>query len=104
MTSPNDTQAIDRLFDGRYRIIRRLGHGGMAKVYLAEDESLHRKVAIKVLSDRYAEDGQFVERFQREARAAAGLNHPNIVQIYDRGMADGSYYIAMEYLEGTTLK
>ena len=77
--------------------------GGMAKVFLAEDVSLHRKVAIKVLGERYAEDAQFVERFQREARAAAGLNHPNIVQVYDHGRANGSYYIAMEYLEGPTL-
>ena len=75
----------------------------MAKVFLAEDVSLHRKVAIKVLGERYAEDAQFVERFQREARAAAGLNHPNIVQVYDHGRANGSYYIAMEYLEGPTL-
>ena len=104
MSRPDDTQAAARLFDGRYRIIRTLGRGGMAKVYLAEDESLHRKVAIKILADRYAEDDQFVERFQREARAAAGLNHPNIVQIYDRGEAEGTYYIAMEYLEGETLK
>jgi serine/threonine-protein kinase len=93
-----------RLFDGRYRMIRRIGSGGMARVFLAEDMDLHREVAIKVLQDRYNEDAQFVERFAREARAAAGLNHPNIVAIYDRGQADGSYYIAMEYLDGETLK
>jgi eukaryotic-like serine/threonine-protein kinase len=76
----------------------------MATVWLAEDTSLHRKVAIKVLAERYAEDEQFVERFRREAQSAAGLNHPNIVAIYDRGVAEGTYYIAMEYLEGPTLK
>ncbi len=92
------------LFDGRYRIVGRLGHGGMAKVLLAEDESLHRKVALKILDERYADDASFLERFDREARSAAGLNHPNIVQIYDRGEAQGQRYIAMEYLEGETLK
>ena len=71
----------------------------MATVYLAEDTSLDRKVAIKVLAERYAEDDQFVERFRREAQSAAGLNHPNIVAIYDRGEAEGTYYIAMEYLD-----
>ena len=76
----------------------------MATVWLAEDTSLHRKVAIKVLAERYAEDEQFVERFRREAQSAAGLNHPNIVAIYDRGVAEGTYYIAMEYLDGPTLK
>src|SRR5262249_43924003 len=81
-----------------------IGSGGMARVFLAEDMDLHREVAIEVLEDRYNEDAQFVERFAREARAAAGLNHPNIVAIYDRGQADGSYYIAMEYLDGETLK
>jgi beta-lactam-binding protein with PASTA domain/predicted Ser/Thr protein kinase len=93
-----------RLFDGRYELQGRLGAGGMATVYLAEDTSLHRKVAIKVLAERYAEDEQFVERFRREAQSAAGLNHPNIVAIYDRGVAEGTYYIAMEYLDGPTLK
>ena len=85
-------------------MIRRIGSGGMARVFLAEDVDLHRDVAIKVLHDRYSEDAQFVERFAREARAAAGLNHPNIVAIYDRGQSEGSYYIAMEYLDGETLK
>ena len=79
-----------RLFDGRYELLGRLGAGGMATVWLAEDTSLHRKVAIKVLAERYAEDEQFVERFRREAQSAAGLNHPNIVAIYDRGVAEGT--------------
>src|ERR671924_1012672 len=95
---------IDTLFDRRYRIVRRLGSGGMATVYLAEDEVLGRRVAIKILSGRYANDGQFVERFRREAKSAAGLSHPNIVSIYDRGEAEGTYYIAMEHLDGRTLK
>jgi eukaryotic-like serine/threonine-protein kinase len=95
---------IGKLFDGRYRLERRIGAGGMADVYLAEDESLHRRVAIKILADRYTQDDGFVERFRREATAAAGLNHPNIVSIYDRGEAEGTYYIAMEYIEGPTLK
>ena len=95
---------IGELFDGRYRLERRIGAGGMADVYLAQDESLHRRVAIKILADRYTRDPGFVERFRREATAAAGLSHPNIVSIYDRGEAEGTYYIAMEYIEGPTLK
>src|SRR4051795_13336732 len=95
---------IGELFDGRYRLERRIGAGGMADLYLAQDESLHRGVAIKILADRYTRDPGFVERFRREATAAAGLSHPNIVSIYDRGEAEGTYYIAMEYLEGSTLK
>jgi beta-lactam-binding protein with PASTA domain/predicted Ser/Thr protein kinase len=95
---------INQLFDGRYRIVRKLGTGGMANVYLAEDEVLGRRVAIKILNDRHAGDDQFVERFRREAKNAAGLSHPNIVSIYDRGEAEGTYYIAMEYLDGRSLK
>jgi eukaryotic-like serine/threonine-protein kinase len=95
---------INTLFDGRYRIIRKLGAGGMANVYLAEDQELGRRVAIKILNDRHANDDQFVERFRREAKNAAGLSHPNIVSIYDRGEAEGTYYIAMEYLDGRSLK
>jgi beta-lactam-binding protein with PASTA domain len=92
------------LFAGRYRISRKLGGGGMADVYLAEDQELGRRVAIKMLHGRYANDEQFVERFRREATHAAGLSHPNIVSIFDRGEADGSYFIVMEYVEGRTLK
>ena len=95
---------IDTLFDGRYQIARKLGSGGMANVYLADDQELGRRVAIKILDDRHASDEQFVERFRREAQNAAGLSHPNIVSIYDRGEAEGTYYIAMEYVEGRTLK
>src|SRR5438093_893411 len=95
---------IDQVFDGRYRVVRKLGTGGMANVYLAEDQELGRRVAIKILDERHAQDEQFVERFRREAKNAAGLSHPNIVSIYDRGESEGTYYIAMEYLEGRTLK
>jgi eukaryotic-like serine/threonine-protein kinase len=95
---------INTLFDGRYKILRKLGAGGMADVYLAEDQELGRRVAIKILNDRHANDEQFVERFRREAKNAAGLSHPNIVSIFDRGQAEGTYYIAMEYLDGRSLK
>jgi beta-lactam-binding protein with PASTA domain/predicted Ser/Thr protein kinase len=95
---------IGTVFDGRYKIVRKLGAGGMADVYLAEDQELGRRVAIKILNDRHAADDSFVERFRREAKNAAGLSHPNIVSIYDRGEAEGTYYIAMEFLDGRSLK
>ena len=101
---PAPDTLIDQVFHGRYKVVRKLGTGGMANVYLAEDQELGRRVAIKMLDDRHSEDEQFVERFRREAKNAAGLSHPNIVSIYDRGVADGTYYIAMEYLDGRTLK
>src|SRR5215469_6986233 len=101
--SASDT-LIGRTFDTRYVIERKLGSGGMADVYLAEDQELGRRVALKLLDDRHASDEQFVERFRREAQSAAGLNHPSIVSIFDRGQAEGTYYIAMEYLDGRTLK
>ena len=97
-------QLLNTLFDGRYRIMRKLGAGGMANVYLAEDQELGRRVAIKILNDRHAGDDQFVARFRNEAKNAASLSHPNIVSIYDRGEAEGTYYIAMEYLDGKSLK
>jgi serine/threonine-protein kinase len=92
------------MFDNRYEINKRLGSGGMADVYLARDTDLDRDVAIKILYKRYASDDEFVTRFRQEAQSAAGLNHPHIVSIYDRGEAAGSYYIAMEYLKGKSLK
>ena len=92
------------LIGGRYELGRQLGAGGMARVYLGHDRLLDREVAVKVLAEPYASDPNFVERFRREASAAAGLNHPNIVAVYDRGEADGSYYIVMEYLSGPDLK
>jgi len=94
-----------QVVDNRYRILRPLGAGGMAEVYLAHDDVLDRDVALKVMSGRYADDEEFIERFRREAQAAAALSHPNIVSIYDRGEDEsGTYYIAMEYLPGGTLK
>ncbi|MEA2450564.1 MAG: eukaryotic-like serine/threonine-protein kinase [Thermoleophilaceae bacterium] len=92
------------IVDGRYRVQRRIGSGGMADVYLADDSQLGREVALKVLHRRFARDREFVERFRREASAAAGLQHPNVVSVFDRGEYDGTYYIAMEYLPGRTLK
>jgi beta-lactam-binding protein with PASTA domain len=94
----------DDLIDGRYRIVSRLGTGGMADVFLADDQQLERQVALKLLHRRFAEDPGFVERFRREAQSAANLQHPNVVSVYDRGSWDGTYYIAMEYLQGRTLK
>jgi eukaryotic-like serine/threonine-protein kinase len=94
----------DTIVDGRYRVLNRLGSGGMADVYCAEDTHLGRQVALKVLYRRFAQDAEFVERFKREAQSAAGLSHPNVVNVYDRGEHDGTYYIAMEYLPGRTLK
>ena len=92
------------LIDGRYRVSARLGSGGMADVYLAHDMLLGRQVALKLLHHRFAEDQEFVERFRREASSAAGLSHPNVVAVFDRGEWDGTYYIAMEYLPGRSLK
>ena len=89
---------------GRYRIVGRIGSGGMADVYLAEDAQLGREVALKVLHRRFSRDHQFVERFRREASAAASLQHPNVVGVYDRGEHDDTYYIVMENLPGRTLR
>jgi serine/threonine-protein kinase len=94
----------DTIIDGRYRVLSRLGSGGMADVYLAHDQLLGREVAVKVLHNHFAEDQEFVERFKREASSAAALSHPNIVGIFDRGEWNGTYYIAMEYVAGRSLK
>ncbi len=88
----------------RYQIIRTIGEGGMANVYLAYDTILDRNVAVKILRGDLANDEKFVRRFQREAISASSLNHPNIVEMYDVGEDDGKYFIVMEYLEGQTLK
>jgi len=96
--------AQDTVVADRYRLIGRLGSGGMADVWCAEDGMLNRRVALKFLHDRFAQDEQFVERFRREASAAAGLQHQNVVGVFDRGTYDGSHYIAMEYVEGASLK
>jgi beta-lactam-binding protein with PASTA domain/predicted Ser/Thr protein kinase len=92
------------LIDGRYEVLSRIGSGGMGNVYLARDQLLGRQVAVKLLHHRFAEDQEFVERFRREASSAAGLSHPNVVAVFDRGEWDGTYYIAMEYLPGRSLK
>jgi serine/threonine-protein kinase len=94
----------DTMVDGRYRALKRLGAGGMAEVWCAEDEVLGRRVALKLLGSRFAEDPEFRERFRREAQAAAGLTHPNIVGIFDRSEWEGTPYIAMELVDGQTLK
>src|SRR6201746_2872714 len=98
------TVARDTLIDGRYRAQRRLGAGGMAEVWCAEDEVLGRRVAVKLMGGRFAEDPEFHEGFRGEAQAAAGLTHPNIVAIFDRSEWDGTPYIAMELVDGKTLK
>ena len=96
--------AVLQVVDTRYRAIKLLGSGGMAEVYLAHDAVLDRDVALKVLSRRYAEDDEVIERFRSEARSAAALSHSNIVSIYDRGETeDGTYYIVMEYVAGGIL-
>src|SRR6195256_2276864 len=92
------------IVDNRYKVLSRLGSGGMADVFLAEDQQLGRKVALKLLHGRFAADPDFVERFRREAQSAAALQHPNVVGVYDRGSYDDTYYIAMEYLSGRSLK
>jgi eukaryotic-like serine/threonine-protein kinase len=101
VTERLDTETV---VDGRYRVLHRVGSGGMAEVYCAQDLQLGRKVALKVLYRRFAEDQEFVERFRREASSAAGLQHQHVVSVYDRGEYDGTYYIAMEYLDGRSLK
>jgi serine/threonine-protein kinase len=93
-----------QVFSNRYEIERELAHGGMAEVYLARDQLLNRPVALKVLFPEYAREPSFVERFRREAQAAANLNHPNIVAIYDWGQESGTYFIVMEYVEGRSLR
>src|SRR5438874_2902420 len=93
-----------RVFSSRYEIQREVAQGGMAEVYLAHDQLLNRPVAMKALFPEYAREPSFVERFRREAQAAANLNHPNIVAIYDWGQEDGTYFIVMEYVEGRVLR
>jgi beta-lactam-binding protein with PASTA domain/tRNA A-37 threonylcarbamoyl transferase component Bud32 len=93
-----------QVFSNRYEIEREVARGGMAEVYLARDQLLNRPVALKCLFPEYAREPSFVERFRREAQAAANLNHPNIVAIYDWGQESGTYFIVMEYVEGRSLR
>ncbi|WKB34891.1 protein kinase [Terrilactibacillus sp. S3-3] len=95
---------IDRRISGRYKILSRLGDGGMAIVYKAKDLILDRIVAVKILRSDLAGDDEFIRRFHREAESVASLSHPNIVNIYDIGEEDDCYFIVMEYVQGTTLK
>ena len=95
---------IDKLLDNRYRLLEKIGSGGMADVYMAKDNVLDRIVAVKILHSQFAEDNEFIVRFRHEAQSAGKLSHPNIVGIYDVGRDGGLYYIIMEYVEGTTLK
>src|SRR6059058_1187563 len=95
---------VDRLLDGRYAVEARLAHGGMSTVYVATDVRLGRRVAVKVMQPALAEDPEFVARFNREARAAARLSHPDVVAVYDQG-ADGAHvFLVMEYVAGATLR
>src|SRR3981189_2120855 len=95
---------VGQVFSNRYHIEREIARGGMAEVYLARAQSLDRPVALKALFPEYAREPSFVERFRREAQAAANLNHPNIVAIYDWGQETGTYFIVMEYVEGRSLR
>src|SRR5258707_12929127 len=94
----------ETIIDGRYRVISRVGSGGMADVYLAEDQLLGREVAVKVLHQHFAEDQEFVERFRREASSAAALAHPNIVGIFERGEWKGTHSIAMDIAAGRSFQ
>jgi len=99
---PAQPKSLGRL--GGFRIEAKLGHGGMGEVLLAVQESLDRRVALKLLKKRLADDADFVQRFQTEAKSAAALNHPHVVHVYDVGIVDGRHYLAMEYMDGGTLE
>lgn len=103
-TMSNGDPLVGHVLDGRYEILRKLARGGMATVYLASDRRLTRTVAVKVMHDSLGGDADFVSRFDREARAAARLSHPNVVAVFDQGMDAGRPYIVMEYVEGCTLR
>ncbi len=104
MSSPAPFSLIGRVLDGRYRILSHLADGGMATVYIAMDQRLDRQVALKVMRADLAKDESFVERFRREARSAAKLSHPNVVAVYDQGEDDGHVFLAMELVNGLTLR
>src|SRR3989442_2790521 len=98
-----DGKAEQKVLAGRYELDSVLGQGGMAEVYLGTDQVLGRPVAVKVLGHQFARDNAFVTRFRREAQAAASLNHPNVVSVFDTGSDDGTHFIVMEYVQGKTL-
>lgn len=104
MTTATSDPLIGRLIEGRYEVVSRIARGGMAMVYLATDNRLHRRVAIKVMHPHLAEDDEFRKRFEQEARSAARLTHPNLVSVLDQGEEDGVVYLVMEYLPGITLR
>jgi serine/threonine-protein kinase len=104
VASPNPSSLIGRVLDGRYRVLSHLADGGMATVYVALDQRLDRKVALKVMRADLANDESFVHRFHREARSAAKLSHPNVVAVYDQGEDDGTVFLAMELVQGLTLR
>ena len=103
-TMNNNDPLVGHLLDGRYEILRKLARGGMATVYLATDRRLTRTVAVKVMHDNLGSDQDFANRFDREARAAARLSHPNVVSVFDQGNDNGRPYMVMEYVEGSTLR
>ena len=93
----------DVLLGDRYRLLRRIATGGMGSVWEAEDTVLHRRVAVKILSEALSSDEQFIERFRREARAAAGLSHPSVAGVFDYGVDHDTHFIVMEFIAGETL-
>jgi serine/threonine-protein kinase len=95
---------VGEVMADRYELEELVGSGGMSSVFRARDRLLDRHVALKVLHQHYAEDGEYVERFRREARAVAQLSHPNIVTVIDRGESDGQQFIVFEYIDGQNLK
>src|SRR6202171_1461783 len=102
LTAPSVMPQLQQI--AHYRVDRLIGAGGMGEVYLAHDDRLRRKVALKLLPARFTMDEERVRRFQREARSASALNHPNIITIHDIGEADGIHYIATEFIDGATLR
>ncbi len=104
MNTSSTDNTIGRLIDGRYQVRSRIARGGMATVYLATDLRLERRVAIKIMHDHLADDSQFKERFIQEARSAARLAHPNVVNVFDQGQDSDMAYLVMEYLPGITLR
>jgi len=104
VSSPGPFSLIDQVLDGRYRVLSHLADGGMATVYIALDQRLDRQVALKVMRADLAKDESFVERFRREARSAAKLSHPNVVAVFDQGEDDGHVFLAMELVNGLTLR